>query len=123
MVNPPALVGTPARRPPAWQRWLLNAMYNFDRYTIDDWLGLMRDHLQRPGGATPMQTARYTVDVLRHVSRLTSATASLASHGDRAARSQLADAALDLKSALDRLHEARDQLLKAAGAERVTDMG
>jgi hypothetical protein len=96
-------------------------MYNFDRYTIDDWRSLMRDHLQRPGGATAMQTARYTVDVLRHVSALTSATASLASHGDRAARSQLADAAMDLKSALDRLHEARDQLLKSAGAERVTD--
>jgi hypothetical protein len=96
-------------------------MYNFDRYTIVDWLGLMRDHLQRPGGATTMQTARYTVDVLRHVRALTSATASLASHGDPTARSLLADAALDLKSALDRLHEARDALLKAAGAERITD--
>jgi hypothetical protein len=96
-------------------------MYNFDRYTIDDWLGLMRDHLQRTEGATAMRTARYTIDVMRHVRALTSATASLASHGDPAARSELADAALDLKSALDRLHEARDQLLKAAGAERVTD--
>lgn len=95
-------------------------MYNFDRYTIDDWRGLMRDHLQLPGGATAMQTARYTVDVLRHVRALTSATASLAAHGDPAGRSQLADAALDLKSALDRLYEARDQLLKAAGAERIT---
>lgn len=121
MVNPPALVGTPARRPPAWQRWLLNAMYNFDRYTIDDWRGLMGDHLQRPKGATAMQTAHYTVDLLRHVRALTSATAILASHGHPAARSQLADAALDLKSALDRLYEARDELLKSAGAERVTD--
>jgi hypothetical protein len=121
MVTPPALLRTSSGRPPAWQRWVLNAMYNFDRYLIDDWRGLMRDHLQRPGGATAMQTARYTVDVLRHVRTLTSATACLASHGDRAAHSQLADAALDLKSALDRLHEARDELLKAAGAERVTE--
>lgn len=70
-----------------------------------------------------MQTARYTVGVLRHVSRLTSATARLAAQGDRAARSQLADAAVDLKSALDHLCGARDELLKAAGADRVTDMG
>lgn len=68
-----------------------------------------------------MQTARYTVDALHHVRALKSVTARLASHGHPAARSQLADAALDLKSALDRLHESRDQLLKAAGAERVTD--
>lgn len=95
-------------------------MYNFDRYLIDDWRGLMRDHLQRPGGATAMQTARYTVDVLSHVWTLTSATATLASRGHPAARSQLADAALDLKNALDGLHKARDALLKAAGAERVT---
>ncbi|BBY13543.1 hypothetical protein ACDT10_24140 [Mycobacterium intracellulare] len=121
MVTPPVLLRTSSQRPPAWQRWVLNAMYNFDRYTIDDWLGLMRDHLQRTEGATAMRTARYTIDVMRHVRALTSATASLASHGDPAARSELADAALDLKSALDRLHEARDQLLKAAGAERVTD--
>jgi hypothetical protein len=50
MVTPPVPLRTSSRRPPAWQRWLLDAMYNFDRYTIDDWLGLMRDHLQRPGG-------------------------------------------------------------------------
>jgi hypothetical protein len=105
--------------PPTVQRWILNVLCNFGRNTIYNWVGLMRDHLQRPGGATAMQTARYTVDVMLHVGPLRSATASLASHGDPAARSQLADAALDLTSALNRLCEARDQLLKAAGAERV----
>ena len=79
----------------------------------------MRRHLQRPG-ATPMQTARYTVDALHYVERLRFATAILATEGNLAARYQLADVALDLKSALDGLYEARDQLLKAAGAERVT---
>lgn len=122
MVTPPALLRTSSGRPSSWHRWVLNALYNFDRYTIDDWLGLMRQNLLRPESVTPMQTARYTVDVLSHVRTLTSATASLASHGDRAARSQLADAAVDLKSALDHLCGARDELLKAAGAERITDI-
>jgi len=67
-----------------------------------------------------MQTARYTVDILHFVEILRSATASLAVHGNPAARCQLADAALDLKSALDELYEARDQLLKAAGSNAVT---
>lgn len=108
------------RRPPAWQRWLLNALHGFDRCIIDDWTALMNNHLQRSGGATPMQTARYTVDALLYVDRLRSATAILASHGDPAARHQLANAALDLNSALDNLCESRDRLLKAAGANRVT---
>jgi hypothetical protein len=99
---------------------VLKALHNFDIRTIDDWTTLMRSHLHRPGGGTPMQTARYTVDALRYVERLRSATAILAAQGNPAARYQLADAALDLKSALDGLHEARDQLLKAAGAERIT---
>lgn len=108
------------RRPPAWQRWVLNALHGFDRRTIDDWTALMSNHLQRFGGATPMRTAQYTVDALLYVDRLRSATAVLASHGNPAGRHELADAALDLKSAVDSLCEARDQLLKAAGAERVT---
>jgi len=108
------------RRPPAWQRWVLNALHGFDTRIIGDWAALMSNHLQRSGGATPMQTARYTVDALLYVDRLRSATAVLASHGDPAARHQLADAALDLNSALDNLCEARDLLLKAAGASRVT---
>lgn len=80
----------------------------------------MSNHLQRSGGATPMRTAQYTVDALLYVDRLRSATALLASHGNPAGRHQLADATLDLKSAVDSLCEARDQLLKAAGSERVT---
>jgi hypothetical protein len=111
---------SPVPRPPAWQRWVLKALHNFDISTIDDWTALMRSNLNRPGGATPLQTARYTVDALHYVERLRSATAILAAQGNPAARYQLADAALDLKSALDGLYEARDQLLKAVGAERVT---
>ena len=120
MVTPPVFLRTSSRRPPAWQRWVLNALHNFDRRTIDDWVALMRNHLGRSGGAAPMQTARYTVDLLLYVERLRLAAGILAAHGNPAARHQLADAALDLKSALDGLCEARDQLLKAAGAERVT---
>lgn len=108
------------RRTPAWQRWLLNALHGFDRRIIGDWAALMSNHLQRSGGATPMQTARYTIDALLYVNRLCLATAILATHGDPAARHQLADAALDLKSALDSLCEGRDRLLKAAGSNRVT---
>jgi hypothetical protein len=120
MTTSPPQFDSPARRPPAWQRWVLNALHNFDRRTIDDWAALMRNHLERSGGATPMETARYSVDLLLYVQRLRSANAILAAQGNPAARYQLADAALELKSALDSLYEARDLLLKAAGAERVT---
>lgn len=120
MTTSPPQFDSAGRRPPAWQRWVLNALHNFDRRTIDDWTALMRSHLQRSGGATPMQTARYTVDALLYVERLRSATTILAAHGNPAARYQLADAALDLKSAVDGLYVARDQLLKAADVERVT---
>lgn len=100
---------------------MLNVFCNFGRNATYDWVGLMRDHIQRLGGATAMRTAQHTVDVMLHLRPLRSATASLASHGDPAGRSELADATLDLTSALNRLCEARDQLLKAAGADRVTD--
>jgi len=121
MATSPPQFHSPARRPPAWQRWVLNALHNFDRYTIDDWAALMKSHLERSGGATPMQTARYTVDALHYAQSLRRATGILAAQGNPAARYQLADAALDLRSALDRLYEARDELLKAAGSDRVTD--
>lgn len=120
MTTAPAQFHSPAQRPPAWQGWALNALHNFDVRTIDDWTALMSIHLERSGGATPMQTARYTVDALRYVERLRFTTAILATQGNPAARYQLADAALDLRSALDGLYDARDQLLKAAGAERVS---
>lgn len=121
MAASPPQFRSPARRPPAWHRWVLNALHGFDMRTIDDWTAMMSVHLERSGGATPMETARYTVDALHYVERLRRATGILAAQGNPAARYQLADAALDLRSALDRLHEARDQLLKAAGADRVTD--
>lgn len=120
MTTPPRSLRSKSGRPSAWQRWLLNALHNFDRRTIDDWTDLMRYHLERSGGATPMQTARYTVDLLLYADRLRLAAAILATQGDPAARYQLADAALDLRSALEGLYEARDRLLKAAGAERVS---
>jgi hypothetical protein len=46
---------------------VLNALHGFDMRTIDDWTVMMTVHLERFGGATPMQTARYTVDALRYV--------------------------------------------------------
>lgn len=102
------------------QRWVLNALCNFDRYMIDERMTLMGSHLDRSGGATPTQTARYTADLLRYMERLRLATAILAAQGNPAGRYQLADAALDLRSAFRGLSEARNQLLKAADAERVT---
>jgi hypothetical protein len=121
MITPPFLLRSISPRPPAWRRWVLSALYNFDRYTIEDWASLMTDHLRRPGGATPMQTACYTVDALRHVNARRSTVKFLSTYGDPAARSALTDAALDLKNALDKLYDARDGLLKAIGAECVTD--
>ncbi len=53
MAASPPQFRSPARRPPAWQRWVLNALHNFDLYTIDDWAVLMKSHLERSGGATP----------------------------------------------------------------------
>lgn len=120
MTTSPPQFHSRARRLPAWRRWIINALYNFDRRTIDDWAAHMRDHFDRVGGATPMQTARHTVDLLRYVEGLRLATGILAAQGKPAGRYQLADAALDLRSAFQGLCEARNQLLKAAGAERVT---
>lgn len=71
--------------------------------------------------ATPMATARYTVQLMAYAETLRLATQILASHGHPAARSQLADAALDFRSAEHLLSPARDVLLRAAGADRVTD--
>lgn len=79
----------------------------------------MDHHLQR--SATPMATARYTVQLIPYVYDMRSAAQRLAAHGHPAGRSLLADAALNLNAALDNLYDARDALLKAAGAERVTD--
>lgn len=99
---------------------MLDALHNFDRRTLGDWVSLMASHLQRPNGATPMATARYTVQLIGYAEDARSAAQTLAAHGHPAGRALLADATLDFKAALDNLYSARDSLLKAAGAERVT---
>jgi hypothetical protein len=119
MAIPPLPVHSPSGRPSAWQRWVLNVLYSFDRHVIDDWVGLLTDHLQRRDGATAMRTAGYAVDVIRNLHALKSATGRLASHGHPAARYLFADAALDLNDSLDTLCKARDELLKVAGADGV----
>ncbi|MDP7731939.1 hypothetical protein [Mycobacterium sp. TY813] len=103
------------------KNWVLNALYSGDRRTVNDWLGLMNSHLHSLDGATAMTTARYTVQLLGYVEDLRAAAQVLAAHGHPAGRAVLADAALDLTAALDRLYPARDALLRAAGADRVTD--
>lgn len=102
-----------------WKRWTLDALYYFDRRAIADWRGLMVEQLERLRGAEPMATARFTVQLLSFTADLRSAAESLAVKGHPAGRQQLADAALDIRNALNRLHEARDALLEAAGADRV----
>ena len=82
-------------------------------------MGLMDHHVQRR--ATPMATAQYTVQLIHYVYDVRSAAQRLAAHGHPAGRALLADAALNLNAALDNLYDARDALLKAAGADRVTD--
>jgi hypothetical protein len=121
MVTPPLPFRFPGHRSPRWQRWVLNALYYFDRRSIEDWLGLMASHLQRPDGATPMATARYTVQLIGYAEAIRSAAQTLAAHGHPAGRALLADAALDMKAAQDRLYPARDALLAAAGTDHVTD--
>lgn len=101
------------------KRWILDALYYFDRRAIADWRGLMVDELERPRGAKPMTTARFTVQLLSYTADLRSAAESLAVKGHPVGRQQLADAALDLRNALNRLQDARDALLEAAGADRV----
>jgi hypothetical protein len=96
-------------------------LYYFDRRTIDDWKQLMTDQLQEPCGSTAMATARYTVDVMWHVTALRSATIRLAALGHPVSRAPLADASLELMSCVENLREARTALLKIAEAERATD--
>lgn len=56
---------------------MLNVLRNFGRNATYNWVGLMADHIQRPGGATAMKTAQHTVDVMLHLGPLRSATAAL----------------------------------------------
>lgn len=101
------------------KRWILDGLYYFDRRAIADWRGSMVDELERFHAAKPMTTARFTVQLLTYTADLRAAAESLAVRGHPAGRQQLVDAALDLRNALDRLQEARDALLIAAGADRV----
>lgn len=101
------------------KRWILDGLYYFDRRVIADWRGLMIDELERSRAVKPMTTARFTVQLLSYTADLRSAAECLAVKGHPAGRQQLVDAALDLRNALDRLQEARDALLGAAGADRV----
>jgi hypothetical protein len=119
MVTPPRSPDSRPSRPPRWQGWILNALYSIDRRTIGDWVGLMADHLQQR--ATPMATAQYTVQLIHYTYDVRSAAQRLAAHGHPAGRALLADAALNLNAALDNLYDARDALLKAAGADRVSN--
>lgn len=121
MVTPPFPLRFSTHRPTRWQRWVLNALYYFDRHTLNDWVGLMGSLLQSRDGATPMATARYTVELIGYVDDLRSAAQSLAAHGHPAGRALLADVALDFTAALDKLYPARDELLRAAGTDRVSD--
>lgn len=108
-------------RPSRWRRWVIDALFYFDRSTIGDWVSLVASDLERPNGASPMATARHTVHLMSYTADIRSAARTLAAHGHPAGRALLVDAALDLNSALESLCSARDALLKTAGAQRVTN--
>jgi hypothetical protein len=118
-IPPPALNASEAR-PSRWRRWIIDALFYFDRETIADWVSLMNSDLERPNGATPMATARHTVQLMGYTTDLRSAARTLAAHGHPASRALLADAALDINSALEGLYAARNALLKVTGAQQVT---
>lgn len=101
------------------QRWIIKALYGFDRSEINDWLALMSGQLERPGGASPMLTAGYVCQLLGYADDLRSAAQLLAVKGNPSGRSNLADAALEINDAVESLCRARDGLLAAAGADRI----
>jgi hypothetical protein len=108
-------------RPSRWRRWVIDALFYFDRSTIGDWVSLVVSDLERPNGASPVATARHTVQLMGYTADIRSAARTLAAHGHPASRALLVDAALDLNSALESLCSARDSLLKVAGAQRITN--
>lgn len=120
MVTPPLLVRT---GPPRWHAWVLRTLYNFQKTTADDWLGLIRHRLgtTHPGGPTPMATARDNAQLVNYLITCRDAAALLARHGHPAGRTHLAFAATDLTQVLGHLQHARDALLEEADADRVTD--
>lgn len=102
------------------QRWIINALYGFDRSEINDWLALTAGQLERPGGANPMLTAGYVCQLLGYADDLRSAAQLLAVRGNPSGRSDLADAAIAINDAVESLYRARDALLTAAGSDRIT---
>jgi hypothetical protein len=120
MAHPPLPPNTREGRPSRWRRWVIDTLFYFDRATIEDWASLMASDLERPNGASPMATARHTVQLMDYTADLRSAAQALATHGHPASRALLADVALDINSALEGLYAARNALLKVAGAQQVT---
>jgi hypothetical protein len=120
MASPPLPPNASDSRPSRWRRWVIDALFYFDRESIADWASLMISDLERPNCASPMATARHTVQLMHYTADLRSAARTLAAHGHPAGRALLADAALDINSALEGLYAARDALLKVAGAQQVT---
>lgn len=120
MVTPPLLVRS---GPPAWQRWVLRVLYNFEKIDANDWLGLVRHRigLSQPVGPTPMATARDNAQLLNYIDTCRAAAALLAQHGHPSGRTPLAFAATELAQAISHLEQARDALLHEAGTDRVTD--
>lgn len=117
MNAPSPLLHSLPRRQPVLRRWILTALHKFDQRTIKDWVGLMRDHLRRPGNATAITTARYTSDVIEYLEALQEATEALSTLGDPVSRSQLADAARDLSQVLRKFYGARVILMRVAGLQ------
>ncbi len=118
MSTPP--MGLRSTKFPRWQRWIINVLYGFDRSEINDWLGLMVGQLGQPGGASPMATARFVGQLLGYADDLRSAAQLLATRGNPSGRSDFADAAIEVNAAVESLCRARDALLAAAGADRIT---
>lgn len=103
-----------------WQRWIVDVLYWDDRHKIRDWLSVVADRLDQPGGATPTETARYTYQLLGYADDLCSTAQLLAIKGHPKGRSDLADAAIEISGAIESLSRARDALLSAAGADRIS---
>lgn len=118
MSMPPVLVRSV--RFSRWQRWIVDVLYWDDRHKIRDWLSVVADRLDQPGGATPTETARYTYQLLGYADDLCSTAQLLAIKGHPKGRSDLADAAIEISGAIESLSRARDALLSAAGADRIS---
>lgn len=121
MTIPPALLRSSVTS--RFRRWIVDAIFNFDRREISDWLAVVDTDLAHSGGASPMMTARYVCQLIRYADDLRIAAQRLAIHGYPSGRLDLADAALDIRSAVESLHQARDALLLAAGTDQARPGG